>query len=72
MKVETYEATVENGQIKLVDNVRLPEHSKVFVVVPGETEAHTFHVGSPGLAQPEQAADFVKHVAEDGSHAGIF
>ena len=34
MKVATYEATVENGQIRLSEPVRLPEHAKVFVVVP--------------------------------------
>jgi hypothetical protein len=71
MQVETYEATVENGQIKLMDNVRLPEHSKVFVVVPRETETRKFQVGSPRLEQADQAADFVKDVAQDRCHAGI-
>ncbi len=35
MKIVTYEATVENGQIRLLETVHLPEHTKVFVVVPG-------------------------------------
>jgi hypothetical protein len=35
MRTVTYEATVENGQIKLPGTVHLPEHTKVFVVVPG-------------------------------------
>lgn len=60
MKVETYEAIVENGRIQLPDIVRLPEHTKVYVVVPGGIEPSEFHVGSPRLAHPEQVADFVK------------
>ena len=34
MKTTTYEATVVNGQIKLPDTIYLPDHTKVFVVVP--------------------------------------
>jgi hypothetical protein len=62
MKVATYEATVENGQIRLSEPVRLPEHAKVFVVVPGGEEVLPFHVASPRLVRPELAADFVKEV----------
>ena len=32
MRVETYEAIVEDGQIKLVEPAHLPEHAKVYVV----------------------------------------
>lgn len=66
MKIATYEATVENGQIRLSEPVSLPELTKVYVVVPGVEEAPRFHVASPRLARPERAADFVKEVtAED-------
>jgi hypothetical protein len=34
----TYEGHVENGQIKLDVNVKLPERAKVFVVLPESTE----------------------------------
>lgn len=45
MKTTTYEATVENGQIKLPDAVHLPEHTKVFVVVPlTEEESGRFSI----------------------------
>ena len=71
MKVATYEATVENGQIKLFEAVRLPEHARVYVVVPGMEEAPRFHVGSPRLAQPENAADFTKEVAEEPQNDGL-
>ena len=51
MKTTTYEATVENGQIKLPETVHLPDHTKVFVVVPltGEVEHFTIGTGEDGL-----------------------
>ncbi len=63
MKVVTYEATVENGQIKLSEPAHLPEHARVYVVVTGvEEAAPKFFVGSPRLAHPEKARDFIKEV----------
>lgn len=71
MKIETYEAIVKNGQIMLADIVRLPEHTKVYVIVPGDIEPNEFHVGSPRLAQPGQAADFVKEITVEAVNAGL-
>ena len=34
MSVVTYQGTVENGQVRLAGDVRLPENAKVYVVVP--------------------------------------
>ena len=64
MKVATFEAVVENGQIRLPGSVRLPEKAKVYVVIPGVEIPSVAYVGSPRLARPEQAADFVKEVVE--------
>ena len=64
MKVATYEATVENGQIKLPESVQLPEHARVYVVVPGFEEVVRFRVGSPRLARADAAADFVMDVVQ--------
>jgi hypothetical protein len=71
MKIATYEATVENGQIKLSEPVRLPERAKVYVVVPGVEEGPRFHLASPRLARPEQAVDFVKEVTREALDAGV-
>ena len=71
MKVATYEATVENGQIRLTEPVRLPECAKVYVVVPGVEEVPRYHIASPRLAQPERAADFVKEVTEEPRDAAL-
>lgn len=71
MKVATYESIVENGQIRLVDAVSLPEHSTVYVVVPTTEQARTFHMRSPRLVNPELAVDFVKEVIDDRQDAGL-
>lgn len=64
MNVATFSAVVENGQIRLPENVRLPEKATVYVVVPGITAPSSRAMVSPRLAHPEQAADFVKTVEE--------
>lgn len=69
MKTTTYEATVENGQIKILSAVRLPENAKVYVVVPDPEEGSRFRVATPHLARPEQMADFIMEVAEEWQDA---
>jgi hypothetical protein len=65
MKVATYEGFVEGGQVKLTEDVHLPERAKVYVVVP-EAEAQSVpFVASPRLRHPEQAKDFVKKTIEE-------
>ena len=34
MSVTTFQATIENGQVRFAKGVRLPEKTKVYVVVP--------------------------------------
>ncbi len=46
----TYEATVEKGQIKILDAVSLPENAKIFVVVPGREEGCSYRGASLGLS----------------------
>jgi hypothetical protein len=62
--VSTYEGFVENGRIRLRDNVTLPENTKVYVLIPSEDATQQARVYSPRLAHPEQAADFAKQVIE--------
>jgi hypothetical protein len=66
MSVATVEAIVENGQIRLPPNVHLPEHARVYVVVPDAVAPlPSSRVISPRLARSDQAADFSKHVTEE-------
>ena len=67
----TYEAVYENGIIRLPDGVRLPEQTKVYVVVPEAVEKPIYRIGSPRLVHPQQAEDFVKEVVEEDCDAAI-
>jgi hypothetical protein len=70
MKVTTYEATVENGQVRLPEDAHIPDHTRVYVVVPSAEPIGRVRIASPHLAHPEDAADFVKQVEEvpDDAH----
>jgi hypothetical protein len=65
MKVTAYEAVVENGQIKLSEAVRLPEQTRVYVVVPASEIRPSVHIASPRLTHPQEASDFAKDVTEE-------
>jgi hypothetical protein len=71
MGVTTVEGVVENGQIRLPATVRLPERTKVYVVIPDVEVQAVAYIGSPRLVHPEQAADFQKEVLEEPSDADL-
>ena len=59
------EGVVENGQIKLNSDIRLPDGAKVYLVIPDiELENNVIHLRSPRLSRPEQATDFEMEVVE--------
>lgn len=70
MKVLTYEAVVERGQVKLPETVKLPEHAKVYVVVPGVEDLPPSMIHTPHLLRPEQAPDFAMEIVE-GEDAAV-
>jgi hypothetical protein len=71
MNVVTYEAVVENGQVRLPADAKLPENAKVYVVVPGLADKAVAHIYSPRLAHRQQAADFIKlEVIPENADAG--
>lgn len=70
-KVRTYEATVENGNIRLPDEVSLPENTRVYVVVLGLEVVSARPLVSPRLTNRAQATDFVKEVSEEGVDASV-
>ncbi len=65
MQVTTYEGIVENGKIRLITNINLPEKTKVYVIIPGFEIRKEAHVYSPRLVQPEKTADFKKEIIEE-------
>ena len=71
MAMFTVEGIVENGQIKLHDPIVLPEHTKVFVVVPDTPAPQQARIRTPHLAHPEQAIDFAKKVIQGPDDDGL-
>ena len=71
MSVVTLEGIVEHNQIRLTGNVRLPDNTKVYVIVPGVQVEQVAHIFSPRLAHPEQAADFKMEVIEEPSDTSV-
>lgn len=52
MAVTTFEAVVENGQVRLPPEVVLPERQTVFVVVPDAAPSATRNLPGVRLADP--------------------
>ena len=71
MALFTVEGVVANGQIRLRDDVTLPERTKVYVVIPEMETALQAHIPSPRLAHPQQAVDFVKEIIEVSADAAL-
>ena len=65
MKVATYEAIIENGQIKLLANIELPEKAKVYVIIPEEKILETVYTRSPRLVDKSKIVDFRKEMIEE-------
>ena len=68
MTAVTIEGIVEGGQIRLQGNIRLPDDTKVYVVVPDMQIEQVARIVRPRLAHPEQAADFKMEIVTEGPH----
>jgi len=64
MQVTTIQGIVKDGQIHLSEDVKLPEATTVYVVVPN-LEKRTARIMSPRLANKVDVTRFVKTVEED-------
>ncbi len=71
MSVTTFEGVVEDGKIRLPTDVRLPDKARVYVVIPDAVIPRPAYIGSPRLAQPDQAKDFEMELVEGTSHASV-
>ena len=71
MSIITLEGVIDNGQVRLKDNVHLPDNTKVYVVVPDIQVEEVARVYSPHLAHPKDAADFKLEVTQDSSNANL-
>ncbi len=64
MGVKTFEGVIEQGQVKFITPVSLPDRTKVYVVVPDAGVHEVARVHTPRLARPEQATDFQMEVIQ--------
>ena len=71
MGAQTFEGIVKGGTIRLTGNVKLPENTRVLVVIPDLAAGPRAHIPSPRLAHPKQASDFAKQVLEVGPDAEL-
>ena len=69
MTITAYEGVVEKGKIRLKTGVRLPDNTKVYVVVPDLQTKKTARVTSPRLVDRKKVADFKMEISEDNSNA---
>jgi hypothetical protein len=63
MQVTTIQGIVKNGQIHLSEDVKLPEMTQVYVVIPPTQNIKK--IMSPRLENKADAKRFVKTVEED-------
>lgn len=71
MGVVALEGVVENGQIRLKDGIRLPDKTRVYVIVPDIQIKRGARIFSPRLAHPEQSADFEMEIIEGSVDASV-
>ena len=71
MSIVTLEGIVEKGQIRLTSDLRLPDKTKVYVLIPDMHVENVAHVFSPRLADPSQAIDFKMEVLEESTNATV-
>ncbi len=71
MGVLALEGVVEGDRIRLTAGVRLPDHTKVYVIVPGTEVTGAARVVSPRLVRREDVRDFELRVSEVPPDAGV-
>jgi hypothetical protein len=67
MRIATLEGIVEKGQIRFTSDLRLPDKTKVYVVISNIQIENVAYSYTPRLANPSQSADFKMEVLEKRS-----
>jgi len=71
MPLTAIEGVVENGAIKLREDVSLPENTRVYVIIADSRPVTSAHARSPRLARRDQAGDFRKQIIEVSPDASL-
>jgi hypothetical protein len=71
MPVTAIEGVVENGTIRLREDVSLPENTRVYVIVADLQDVSPPRIRTPRLADVRQSKDFKKQIVELPGHATL-
>jgi hypothetical protein len=71
MSVLALEAVVDHGLIRLPPDVKLPDRTRVYVIVPANLAQKKGRIVSPRLVHPEQSRELVMEVSEECDDAGL-
>ena len=71
MSVTALEGIVIEGQIHLATPLRVPDNTKVYVIIPEVATAPVPRIVSPRLLHLEEIADFRKEVIEEPLDANL-
>lgn len=63
MQITTIQGIVKNGLIHLSEDVKLPEMTEVYVIVP-KMERRTARIMSPRVKDKEKMKDFKREIIE--------
>lgn len=63
MQITTIQGIVKNGRIQLSEDVKLPDMTEVFVIVP-KLESRKARIMSPRLKDKEKLKDFKREIIE--------
>ena len=71
MSILALEAIVDHGLIRLPPDVKLPDRTRVYIIVPANLTQKKARLRSPRLTKPEQVRDFVMEVSEERDDAYV-
>ena len=71
MSVLALEAIVDHGLIRLPPDVKLPDRTRVYIIVPANLTQKRARFLSPRLTNPEQVRDFVMEVSAERGDAYV-
>lgn len=72
MSVMALEGIIENGQIRLLNALDLPEKTRVYIIIPEiQNYQKIVHIYSPRLVNQEQAKYFEPEVVELTNDASL-
>lgn len=71
MERMTFEGITDQGHIRLLADVELPDQTRLYVTVATTVLHQQVHLRSPRLVHAKQVADFQLDVSEDEADANV-